>query len=577
MAAVSSQLAFEAMTVAARPKPQAGSPVHSGEVFTRRWVVDLVLDLAGYTPDRDLASLVAVEPACGAGAFLVPMIERLAQSCVAHGRAIAEAGEALRAFDVLAPNVTMSRTAVASALQQHGVPSSTARRLVMRWVQSADFLLLERAAPEADFVLGNPPYIRLEKVPLARSVAYREMCKTMRGRSDVFVGFIERGLQLLRGDGVLGFIVADRWMRNSYGSALRAMISDGFSIDSAIQLHDADAFDGRVSAYPAITVVRRGPQGRAVIADTTAEFGEREATRLTRWVRSPEQDANLNRPAVRAARLPGWFAGSSSWPTGTPEELALVSELEARFSPVEDRRTGTRVGIGVATGADSVYLTDDPEIVEPDRLLPLAMAKDTGSGKISWSGRYLVNPWQAGRLVDLSAYPMLRSYLKAHEGPVQGRHVARSNPSGWYRTIDRVEPGLLERPKLLVPDLKASIHPVLEEGSLYPHHNLYFVTSDVWDLEVLGGLLLSDVANLFVGAYCVKMRGGCYRFQAQYLRRIRLPSPDSLSSAVKRGLAEAFAGRDVEAATAIAVVLYGIAELPATCRTRRPKPGTRER
>src|SRR5205085_613756 len=76
--------------------------------------------------------------------------------------------------------------------------------------------------------------------------------------------------------------------------------------------------------------------------------------------------------------------------------------------------------------------------------------------------------------------------------------------------------------------IKAASHPVLDDGRYYPHHNLYFVTSDVWDMEVLGGLLLSDVANLFVGAYCVKMRGGCYRFQGQYLCRIRVPAASSL-------------------------------------------------
>ena len=56
-----------------------------GAVFTRRWVVELILDLAGYTSDRDLAAMRAVEPACGSGAFLGPMVERLALSCRAHG------------------------------------------------------------------------------------------------------------------------------------------------------------------------------------------------------------------------------------------------------------------------------------------------------------------------------------------------------------------------------------------------------------------------------------------------------------------------------------------------------------
>ena len=61
-----------------------------GEVFTRRWVVELILDLAGFTADRDLGGLVAVEPSCGAGAFLVPMTERLIESCSRHGRPLSD-------------------------------------------------------------------------------------------------------------------------------------------------------------------------------------------------------------------------------------------------------------------------------------------------------------------------------------------------------------------------------------------------------------------------------------------------------------------------------------------------------
>ncbi|MEP6527057.1 MAG: Eco57I restriction-modification methylase domain-containing protein [Nocardioidaceae bacterium] len=559
------------MNVAAvLPEPSQTQTSEHGEVFTRRWVVDLILDLAGYTPDRDLASLVAVEPACGKGAFLVPMAERLAKSCVVHGRDLPGAAAALRAYDLLTSNVVSSRVAVVGALQNHGVPLAGAQRLARRWITQADFLLRDQEDSTADFVLGNPPYIRLENVPPARSAAYRQVCRTMRGRSDVFVGFIERGLRLLRDDGVLGFIVADRWMRNQYGAALRAMVNDGFAVDHFIQLHDADVFDDRVSAYPAITIMRRGVQGQPVIAETTATFGRPGATRLSRWVRSSES-TRLTGSSVKAARLPGWFSGSASWPAGTPNELALVADLESRFPPLEDKRTRTRVGIGVATGLDSVYLTEAPDLVEPARLLPMAMANDTAGGQVAWSGICLVNPWQDGRLVQLDNNPRLRRYFAAHEVSIRARHVARQNPSNWYRTIDRVEPHLLERPKLLLPDLKASIHPVLEEGNLYPHHNLYFVTSDGWDLEVLGGLLLSDVANLFVGAYCVKMRGGCYRFQAQYLRRIRVPRPESVRKADRRALARAFTSRDVEAATEIARRLYDIDELPLSCRTLIPR------
>ena len=112
--------------------------------------------------------------------------------------------------------------------------------------------------------------------------------------------------------------------------------------------------------------------------------------------------------------------------------------------------------------------------------------------------------------------------------------------------------------KLVIPDLKAYINPVLDRGETYPHHSFYVITSDEWDLEVLGGLLLSDIAELFVAMYCVKMRGGCYRFQAQYLRRIRVPAPRSVGRRDARSLVRAFELRDREQASAAARRIYGI-------------------
>jgi len=132
----------------------------------------------------------------------------------------------------------------------------------------------------------------------------------------------------------------------------------------------------------------------------------------------------------------------------------------------------------------------------------------------------------------------------------------------WFRTIDRVDHSLTPREKLFFPDIKAAIHPVLDRGNYYPHHNLYFVISDKWDLEVLGGLLLSRVAQLFIESYAVRMRGGYLRFQAQYLRRIRVPPPDDLTAAQEDQLRRAFRARDVELATTVAVELYGISEIP---------------
>jgi hypothetical protein len=192
-------------------------------------------------------------------------------------------------------------------------------------------------------------------------------------------------------------------------------------------------------------------------------------------------------------------------------------------------------------------------------MLPLSMVCDLAPGAFQWSGHYLVNPWdQAGHLVDLADYPRLERYLTRRRSVLCGRYVAKKRPRTWYRTIDKVHHDLTARPKLLLPDMRTTIHPVLESGGFYPHHNLYYVVSDKWDMEVLGGILLSRIAQAFIEAYCVRMRGDTLRFQAQYLKRIRVPQPDRIEAGMQDLLRAAFRDRDTKAATRAAGAAYGI-------------------
>jgi hypothetical protein len=303
--------------------------------------------------------------------------------------------------------------------------------------------------------------------------------------------------------------------------------------------------------------------------DRASEDSTDELAETARRVRRRSQaDGQLGEeaPIVRGARyvvVEEWFKGSDTWPCVSPERLKLLKRLEAEFPPLEDPATGTRVGIGVATGADKVFLTKDPNLVEAERLLPMAMAKDTMTGTLEWSGHYLVNPWEPnGSLVDLGSYPQLRRYFEENDAVLKGRHVGKKSSSRWYKTIDKVNHALTARPKLLIPDIKSVAHPVYDEGHYYPHHNLYHVTSEAWDLKVLGGLLLSAIGQFFIECYAVRMSGGYLRFQAQYLRRIRVPQPEEINANQAEELRQAFEKRDLKAATAAALSVYGIGRIP---------------
>ncbi len=550
-----------ALLEAPRPTPQwtPDPDGEHGEVFTRRWIVDLMLDLIGYEPGTDLAETVVVEPSCGGGAFVLPIVERLAESCRRHNKPLRLTGGAIRAFDLLEHNVEVTRKAVVERLLELGETLNVAERLAGTWVTTGDFLLTEHPERSAGFVVGNPPYIRLEDVPNEISDAYRSECPTMRGRADIYVGFYEKGLAQLKPEGKLAFICADRWMHNQYGAKLRKLISEQYAVDLVVSMHEVDAFESDVSAYPAITILRNGEQQESKMVQAHSSFDREAGRTILKWMQEPHSTIAAAE-SFDAGEVSGWFAGPALWPAGSPNDLELIADLESRFPPLEDPRTGTRVGIGVASGCDAVYIPADVPDVEDDRLLPLLMSKDIAGGDPDWSGRHLINPWKDGKLVDLIEYPKLGAYYEEYEDQLRARHIAKKRPHAWHRTIDRIDPQLLEQPKLLLPDMKAAAHPVLDTGKYYPHHNLYFVVSDVWDLEVLGGILLSDIANLFVGVYCVKMRGGTYRFQAQYLRKIRVPDPARVADATRLELRAAFRERDSARATRAALVAY---DLPA--------------
>jgi hypothetical protein len=262
------------------------------------------------------------------------------------------------------------------------------------------------------------------------------------------------------------------------------------------------------------------------------------------------------------ARFAEWFHEAEPWPCSSPEALQMLKYLESSCIPLEDRTTGTRIGIGVATGADHVFITNQKQDIEPDRLLPLALAADLKDGRVQWSGHYLVNPWNEKGLINLSDYPRLTAYLQPHRALLSGRHTAKERPEHWHKTIDRVTLARTTEEKLYIADIKDRLLPALDVGQTYPQHNLYWITSEKWDLRVLGALLMSAVGEFFIHCYGVRMRGGFLRFQAQYLRRIRVPHPDRLSAELKQELRDAFARQDVALATSAALKAYGIPALP---------------
>jgi hypothetical protein len=542
------------LNVAAEKIALTASASERGAIFTKREVVDFILDIVGYDVSKKLYEKRIMEPSFGEGAFLLPIIDRLINSWQTHSKGnstdFALLGEAVRGVELHSETFQKTQNAVIDKLIQAKFTTPAANNLANKWLIQGDFLLRQYDG-WFNYVVGNPPYVRLEMISPLLLTEYRSRYKTMFDRADMYIPFYERSLSLLAEGGELGFICSDRWMKNRYGSALRHFISKNYHLKVYADMTDCAAFHSEVSAYPAITVITKSKSAKTRVV-CRPKINRDVLTSIAREVVSESLS-----DGSQVYELTDVVRGKAPWLLGRDRLIELIRRIENEFPTLEE--TGCKVGIGVATGADKVFIGNYETLdVEPDRKLPLVTTQDIRSGHIIWQGNGVINPFtEYGDLVNLGQYPRLDRYLNRYKEVIAKRNCAKKAPSNWYRTIDRIWPDLTAKPKLLIPDIKGEAHVVFENGRLYPHHNLYYIVSEMWDLKALQTVLSSSLTTLFIKTYSTKMRGNYLRFQAQYIRRLHMPHWRNVSQNMRYELIEVAHTRNKKECNEAVFKLYG--------------------
>ena len=127
---------------------------------------------------------------------------------------------------------TELRAEISALLQSDGFPSETTEKIA-NWDPynqnaTADFFDPEwmfGITEGFDVVIGNPPYVRQEKIKALKPILKkRYTCYT--GAADLYVYFYERGLQLLNANGTHTFICSNSWLDVNYGAPLQKYLLD---------------------------------------------------------------------------------------------------------------------------------------------------------------------------------------------------------------------------------------------------------------------------------------------------------------------------------------------------------------
>ena len=483
-----------------------------GDVFTSPDVVKYMLDLSAYTSDHDLSQIVVIEPSCGEGEFVLEIVSRLSRSSEKFGFNLSHAvSRCLRCFDIDKEKLLMCIMKVKSLGLDLQLDESIFKH--------EDFLLSETG--KADLIIGNPPYVRQEQIPDEKKKKYRELFSTFKYRADLYVLFFEKSLSLLKPNGKHCFICSNRWLKNQYGYYLRNMISSSFALRTIINLEKVNPFQEAVIAYPAISLI--------VNCAAEAHFEYIDIQNIN--------ELQLHKQNFSKYTMPH----NGDW----SDTFNIVSK-HLELTSIEE--LGFKIGIGVATGADKIFIGQHLiDLVENELLLPILTSKDIRNNSLKWSGNYLFNPFDAeGNLIDLSRYPKALLYMKAHREKLQERHVSQKNPANWYRTIDKVYKDLLHTPKILLPDISGNNQIMIDTGHFYPHHNLYYITGkDMDNLKILSAFLMSDFVVSQLSSLANNMNGGYPRWQSQYIKKLKVPNIYSIDMSCAKELISFYDSKNI--------------------------------
>jgi len=358
--------------------------------------------------------------------------------------------------------------------------------------------------PGFDAVIGNPPYIRIQTLREfhAGQVEYlkRRYQAGSKGNFDIYVLFVERGLELLSGHGRLGFILPNKFFNAQYGQPLRGLLSKGRHVSHIVHFGHQQVFAG-ATTYTCLLFLSRAPQETFVLEHVLD---------LERWSDGVADE----RRALASSDLSGapW-----SFVTGSHDALfARLSDWPVKLADV------AHVFVGLQTSADRIYVleevgavgekdlrvrdTDGAEWVLERELLRRFLSRVSLEPHAQpTANRWILFPYRIsdGRAALIPAtimaehYPGAWRYLCAKAAALRRREGGKWDHAEWYafgRTQNLTE---MDAPKLIVQVISRAARYAYDDAGCYftgggngPYYGIRWKEpNDPHSLLYLSGLL----------------------------------------------------------------------------------------
>jgi len=369
-----------------------------------------------------------------------------------------------------------------------------------------------------DIIIGNPPYVRVQKLSYDHIDYFKEKYSTAFKKTDLYLMFFEKGLDLLAEGGILSFISSTQFVNSSYGKGLRKLLLKNRIIEF-IDFGDLEVFED-ATTYTGIFFIKK---------ENPSDFRYKKINSLDEI----ESDLYKQKSIIIDPKT----QTEDEWILATKEELKILNEIRTQ----EKLGDYCIINTGSFTGLDDVFFVDDEQIkklgLELELIKPIILGKEPKKYFLHEPIKKTIYPY---KLVDQKTeiipekelknkYPKIYSHLNKHKKELENRKDSRKTflESGkiWYSYTRKGLLDLFNSAKIVLGyivdkntyclDKKKQMYMVGRAFGIIPEKDL--------DMHYVLAILNSKVSEFLMRKTCPIKKHGFYKISSEYLHDFPIP------------------------------------------------------
>jgi adenine-specific DNA-methyltransferase len=411
-----------------------------------------------------------------------------------------------------------------------------------------------------DVVIGNPPYVRQEKIKKDKPLLQKQGYEVFTSTADLYVYFYEKGYQLLKQKGVLAYITSNKWMRAKYGENLRKFLKEKTTIIKLIDFGGYRVFEQTVDTCILLFKKEKPPKGHTfefLTVPSDVKDLESYLRKRSKYLIEQETETVLKRVKSwsdvktwqelrdwQTAYVGNWQTmlqeklSNNGWTLGDDKVLSLKEKIEKVGKPLKE--WDVKIYRGVLTGYNDAFIIDtetrnrilanckdEEERKRTEEIIkPVLRGRDIERYRYKWAGLWIICTFPSKK-IDIEQYPALKEYLASfgerllQDGKPGHR---KKTPHKWYETQDNIAyyPEF-EKEKIVWQEIVREPSFAYDNTGIYVEATGFLMTGK--NLKYLLGLLNSKPVAFFFKTFYAG--GGLgedgYRYKKAFLERLPLP------------------------------------------------------